>query len=247
MIENVFANDHVFIGCSGYYYRTWKGQFYPEDLPVSKWLEHYSTVFNTIEINASFYKFPTFKSLDAWRQKTPYNYKIAVKAHKSITHAHRFVGVDSEIHKFYSVVKEGLQDKLGPILFQMPPSFSYAPDHLQRILMHLDLEFENVLEFRHPSWWIPEVYELLERNNITFCSVSYPGLPQEVIRTSPRGYVRFHGLTELFKSSYSEQELKTWFENIKAAKFDQTHVYFNNTWFNAAIENAHVMQKLYGI
>lgn len=247
MIENVFATDRVFIGCSGYYYKTWKDQFYPNDLPVAKWLAHYATVFNTIEINATFYKFPTFKSLDAWRVKTPYNYKIAIKAHKSITHTKRFAAVDAEMHDFYSLAKEGLQDKIGPILFQLPPSFKYEPAHLQRILLHLDLEFDNVLEFRHPSWWIPEVYDMLARNNITFCSVSYPGLPEEVIRTSPRGYVRFHGNVELFKSTYTAQELETWFAKIKEAGFDQTHIYFNNTWFNGAIENAQAMKKLYGV
>lgn len=247
MIEHIFANDQVFIGCSGYYYRTWRGEFYPHELPINQWLPYYAGVFNTVEINATFYKFPTIKSLEIWRDKTPSDYKIAIKAHKSITHQRRFENVGAEIREFYNVAREGLQEKLGPILFQFPPSFKYSKINLQIILQHLNIEFDNVVEFRDATWWNQEVYEVLERNHITFCSVSHPGLPQEVIRTSPKGYIRFHGYEELFKSTYAKEELTDWYTKIKAAQFDQTNIYFNNTWFNGAIENAQMMQALYGV
>jgi len=244
MLENIFAKNQLFIGCSGYHYKNWKGTFYPHELPTQQWLAYYSKTFNTMELNNTFYKVPSLKALENWREQIPFGHKLAVKMHRQITHYQRFTNVDSEISNFYRIAAEGLQDKLGPILFQLPPSYTYSFERLRQILMHINVEFDNVVEFRHASWWNPTVYELLSENNVTFCSVSYPGLPSEVVKTSPVGYIRLHGDKELFKSTYTQQELSLWAEKIKAVHFKETYIYFNNTWFSGALENAKEMMEL---
>lgn len=237
-------SNQCFIGCSGYYYQAWKGEFYPQGLPTSKWLTYYSEIFNSIEINSTFYKFPTVKSLQGFYNKTPQSFRISIKVNREITHYKKFKNVDKEIKEFYAIARDGLKDKLGALLFQMPPKFVYTPENLYHIINSLDGTFDNVLEFRHSSWWIPEVYDVLTKNNITFCSVSYPGLPDDVIKTTSMGYIRMHGNQKLFESTYSSLEIGDLEARIRNANFQDTYVYFNNTMYNGALENAQSLMKL---
>ncbi|MBX9853337.1 MAG: DUF72 domain-containing protein [Cytophagaceae bacterium] len=233
-----------YVGCSGYNYREWKGKFYPADLPQSKWLEYYTRHYNTIEINASFYKMPTEKGLQKWYNGVPEDFKFSIKANKIITHYRRFKNTEEQIKIFYEAAEKGLRDKLSCVLFQFPPSFKYEPEVLENIINQLSDEFTNVLEFRHASWWNEKVYSALKKKKIIFCSVSIENLSEELIKTSPVSYIRFHGKPELYKSPYSNAELKKWAENIKEQKFKENYIYFNNTWFLAALENAVTLQKM---
>ena len=234
----------VHIGCSGYNYREWKGLFYPEELPQSKWLEYYCRQYNTVEINASFYKVPTVKSLTTWYKKTPVNFRFSIKANKVITHYKKFVETQNLITDFYNIALEGLKDKLDCILFQLPPSLAYTPAVLDRIVSQLNPSYKNVLEFRHVSWWNEEVYTRLKNHNLIFCITSYPGLPEKFIQTADAVYLRLHGNTELYKSNYSDKELKFFSNAIKKSDVTQSFIYFDNTWGGNAIGNAHTMQKL---
>jgi uncharacterized protein YecE (DUF72 family) len=234
------------VGCSGYSYREWKGNFYPQDLPSSRWLQFYAEHFSTIEINASFYRFPTVKGLKTWYDKTPSDFTFTLKAHKTITHEKRFQDVSEQMNALYEIAKQGLKDKLRCILFQMPPSFKYEPEQLEKILNHINPEFRNVLEFRHSSWWNKEVFDALQERKAVFCSSSFPALPDELVKTSGTGYVRFHGKPELYKSGYSQAELKRWAKLIKDSRFKECYIYFNNTWLMAAIENAYELVKFLG-
>ncbi|MES2573504.1 MAG: DUF72 domain-containing protein [Bacteroidota bacterium] len=233
-----------YIGCSSFSNSYWKKMFYPENMPSSHWFEYYCTHFNTYEMNGTFYKFPTLKTMENWHAKTPDGFLFSVKAPKEITHTKKFIGCEELIKDFYGVCKDGLKEKLGPILFQFPPGYHYSHENLLFIISQLDLKYQNVIEFRHESWWIPEVWEELIKNNITFCSVSHPQLPETIFTEFPTIYIRFHGRARMFYSSYSTEEL-TAVNNITSKADDKpTFIYFNNTASTAGILNALEMKKL---
>lgn len=235
----------IHIGCSSYNTRQWKGIFYPEDIPGSKWFGYYAGQFNTYELNVTFYKFPTAKSLQTWYNKVPEGYLFSAKAPKLITHLKRFADCEREINDFYTACRDGLADKLACVLFQLPPSFSYTEERLQLIVTSLNPEFKNVVEFRHESWWNQEVYDALFAHNITFCGVDYPKLTNQVIATSSIGYYRFHGSPKLFYSQYTEEQVKAVYDSIAAeSKFKEAYIYFNNTASEAGIINALYFKKL---
>jgi uncharacterized protein YecE (DUF72 family) len=236
---------NIHIGCSSYYNSRWKGVFYPEEMPSKQWFYFYCQYFNTYEINATFYKAPTIRTLTTWYNKAPEVFTYAVKAPKQITHIKKFVDCKEDITQFYDICREGLKDKLGLILFQLPPSFSYTEERLDLILSSLNPDFRNVVEFRNESWWHDDVYASLAKNNITFCTVNYPKLPTKVVDTTQTGYVRLHGNPQLFYSEYSEDELRMLYSDIVSQdNFNEVYVYFNNTASSAAIINAQQFERL---
>jgi uncharacterized protein YecE (DUF72 family) len=233
------------IGCSGFSYDSWKGFFYPEGLAKSKWLAHYATQFNTLEVNSSFYRNPLPSTLQKWYDQVPANFEFAMKAPKAITHIKRFSETGELLQYFYQLAITGLREKLGPVLFQLPPSFAYTPELLQRILSQLSPEFKNVVEFRHRSWWNQRVYDILGEVGISFCGHSYPSLPDELIANTPLVYYRFHGVPKLYYSGYEESFLTQIVERIKVdGNARLAYLYFNNTAEAAALENARFVQKL---
>ncbi|WP_348822517.1 DUF72 domain-containing protein [Flavobacterium aestuarii] len=213
-------------------------------MPSSKWFEYYCTQFDTYEMNGTFYKFPTMKIMDNWYKKAPDDFLFSVKAPKEITHYRKFIGCEALMKDFYTICDNGLKDKLGPILFQLPPSYQYSKEKLLFIIDQLDLNFDNIIEFRHESWWIPEVWSELNKNNITFCSVSHPQLPETVFTEFPFIYIRLHGREKMFYSEYSTEELKTINNIITRNKTKPGFVYFNNTAGTAGILNAVELQKI---
>lgn len=233
------------IGCSGFYYKEWREKFYPEGLSQRKWFEYYCEHFNTLELNVTFYRFPQLGFLKNWHAKSPRSFKFSVKAPRLITHYKKFSEISRLISEFYEVVNDGLQEKLGCILFQMHPRLEYSAEKLDQIVQSLDSNFTNVVEFRHASWWNPQVEQAFREKNITFCSISYPSLPDHVIKTSDTIYYRFHGVPELYRSPYSEDFMKhikdgiTSQENIREA-----YIYFNNDMDASAITNAKQLQVM---
>ena len=235
----------VNIGCSSFNNAYWKSVFYPENIPKSKWFDFYCMHFDTYEMNGTFYKPPTVKTMGNWYDKVPGDFIFSVKAPKEITHVKKMSRCEGLIEDFYTACRLGLQEKLGCILFQFPPGYQYSPDKLEDILKNLDPNVQNVLEFRHKSWWIPEVWNGLSNHNITFCSVSYPGLPDTVFTEGPLVYLRLHGKPELFYSAYSHEELTHLKDFIcSSKKGKKAFVYFNNTASQAGILNALEMKAL---
>lgn len=233
----------TYIGTSGFSYSSWKNNFYPEKLPSSRWLDYYSGQFNTLELNNTFYRFPVLKHLQKLFDTTPEDFKFSVKVNKVITHTLRMKEVRGKVEEFTRIVDEGLQDKLGCILFQLPPSFAYSEEKLQLVLDAVPHESRCVVEFRHTSWWNDTVAAAFRQCNLTFCNVSYPGLPEEIWMTSEKFYMRLHGVPELFISSYSATEL----EKIQASlppEAQQWFIYFNNTMYEAGYSNAYALQSL---
>jgi uncharacterized protein YecE (DUF72 family) len=233
-----------YIGCSGFHYKEWKELFYPEKLPQSKWFEFYCEHFNTLEINSTFYKFPTEKSLVKWYNTSPEDFKFSVKAPRLITHYKKFSGCEILLQDFYTSISKGLQDKLGCVLFQLPPQLVYTPEMLDLVMSSVDPSFKNVFEFRHLSWWNENVFTKFKKRKLIFCSISFPKLPDEVKATASNIYYRFHGVPVLYKSTYSEKFVENIYQEIKIQAPKEAWVYFNNTWGNAAIINSKYLQKL---
>ena len=233
------------IGCSGFHYRDWKGPFYPEDLPQKKWFDYYCEHFKTLELNVTFYRFPQLSFLQNWYQKAPADFRFSVKAPKAITHFKQFHDSGRMISDFYETINDGLREKLGPVLFQLPPRFSYDEERLDRIIKNLNTSFNNVAEFRHGSWWREDVYKALAENNITFCGQSYPALPDEMIANTSEVYYRFHGVPNLHRSRYSMEFLQNVANAVKKSpQIKQGWFYFNNDYDAIGVMNAKEMLEM---
>jgi uncharacterized protein YecE (DUF72 family) len=234
-----------YIGCSGFHYKDWKGRFYPEGLPQRKWFDFYSEHFKTLELNVTFYRFPQLSVLQTWYVKSPADFRFSVKAPRAITHYKKFNDTTELITSFYDIINQGLQEKLGPVLFQLPPSFTYDDEKLERIINGLNPTFKNVLELRHVSWWNNEVYQKLGKHNITFCGMSHPTLPDDVIQNTPVVYYRFHGVPNLYRSPYSIDFLQRVIDKVKQnSDIREGWFYFNNDYDAVGVRNANDMISL---
>ena len=236
----------LLIGCSGYYYPQWKGTFYPSKLSPSKWLEHYSAVFNTVEFNGSFYRVPKLADMKKQYENTPPGFKFSVKVNRHITHILRLKNTAEEIRQFRELVEEGFADKLHKLLFQMPPSFQYSEENLEQIVTNIPKGSQNVIELRDHSWWNNgQVEKVFKEMGYIFCNVDYPGLQDKFISTSNEFYLRLHGTPDLFKSAYTNEQLEQFYRQIPPN--DSCTIYFNNTYYNAGHENALKMMRIAGI
>jgi uncharacterized protein YecE (DUF72 family) len=235
------------IGCSGFHYKEWKEVFYPKGLPQRLWFKHYCEHFDTLELNVTFYRFPQLAFLQNWYQNSPDHFLFAVKAPRLITHYKKFEDVAPLLNDFYETIQKGLQQKLGCVLFQLPAQLFYTEELLQKIVTQLDPAFMNVIEFRHSTWWQQHVYETLAHHHISFCSISHPQLPDEVICNTDVVYYRFHGVPKLYFSPYEEIFLQQIAAAIKNAKqVTKAFLYFNNTAEIAAIDNARFLMTQVG-
>lgn len=236
------------IGCSGFYYRGWKEKFYPPKLPQRQWFEYYCRFFNTVELNVTFYRLPNLETFKSWYNRSPENFRFTAKAPRLISHYKRFRDATDSAKLFYDRVYEGLNDKLGCILFQLHPAIAYSEVNLERIIQTLDPSFTNVLEFRHASWWHPDVFRALRQHHISFCGISYPNLPDEAHMTAPVVYYRFHGTPQLYRSSYSREKLQQVMNALRSFRgVRDIYVYFNNDIDAAAVRNARQLQRLAGV
>lgn len=224
------------LGTSGWSYPEWKGKFYPEDLSQRKWLPFYAEHFNTVEINMTFYRFPKPETLKGWLDKTPSNFTFTLKANRQITHYKKLQDVKGDLRYFY-MLADSLQERLGCILFQLPPSLTKNMDLLHDFLSHLSPNHKNVIEFRHESWFTEDVYSLLRTHKVIFCVVSSPELPDDTVETAETSYFRFHGRIGWYKYNYTDEELKDWAEAIKKTKSKERFIYFNNDYHAYAVAN----------
>ena len=233
------------IGCSGFHYADWKEIFYPPGLPQKKWFDYYCTHFNTLELNVTFYRFPQLAFLQNWYDKSPEGFDFSVKAPRLITHYKLFSDTKRLLGDFYGTTRDGLKDKLGCILFQLPARIVYSEMMLDRIISQLDTSFVNIVEFRHASWWTQGVKNRLAMSGIGFCGQSFPLLPDEVVCTLPDVYYRFHGLPRLYYSQYKRAFIEQVVSSVRSCgQVSRAYMYFNNTATIAAIRNARYMQQL---
>ena len=237
-------SPEYFIGCSGWFYWKWRGSFYPDDLPTADWFKYYSSRFDTVEINASFYSWPTRASVNAWLRaagRRPFVY--TVKVCELITHVKRLAGTKTLVRDF-GVIADLLQDRMGCFLYQLPPSYHYSPARLKAILVQLDRSRRNVVEFRHASWWREKVYTAFRETGTIFCSCSAPRLPDELIKTADDIYIRFHGKERWYRHDYTKAELTEWIDRILASGAKRAWIYFNNDFGAYAPKNARTLRGL---
>ena len=234
------------IGCSGFSYKEWKEEFYPKNLAQTKWFDYYTKHFDTLELNVTFYRFPTLKSLKAWYDKAPEGFSFSAKVPRPVTHFKKFEETERMINDFYSLLREGLKEKLACVLFQLPPTFTYSEEKLKKIIEQTDPSFNNVIEFRHESWWRQDVQTILAKHDISFCGVSFPKISfDEAVVNAPLCYYRFHGVPKLFYSEYDKAFIKKIYNQISKNKKAKTaFIYFNNTASLAALHNAKYFQEL---
>ncbi|MEO6130859.1 MAG: DUF72 domain-containing protein [Saprospiraceae bacterium] len=235
----------LWIGCSGFYNRHWIEIFYPVHIKQKDWFSFYCRHLNTIELNTTFYKFPTVKSLDKWYHESPEVFSFSVKAPRMITHFKKMNDCETLLDDFYGACHEGLGDKLGCLLFQFPPMFQYTPERLHLITSQLRPGFRNVVEFRHTSWWDEKILEVLELHNIIFCRPDHPLMPDLYLDFSQFTYVRLHGNPVLFHSNYGEEFLNFIKNGIQAiSELEEAYIYFNNTAGTSGILNALQLKAL---
>ena len=192
LVSTSTAANRIHVGCSGWVYRHWKGDFYPADLPQKRWFEHYSEVFDTVEINASFYRVPRPLTFDGWRDKAPPGFRYAIKANRFITHMKKLLDCEQPLSEFIALARR-LGPTLGPILYQLPPSLHRNLERLETFLARLPGDLELVVEFRHASWYDEDVLALLDRHDVGFVTHDLLGLVSPRWASGRTAYVRFHG------------------------------------------------------
>lgn len=239
----------VYIGTSGYTYQHWRGVFYPQDLRQKDWLGYYAKYFETVEINASFYHQMGRKVYENWRAKTPENFVFAIKGSRFITHIKRLKDCQEPLERFFQSAI-GLEEKLGVILWQLPPRWGADEKRLASFLSLIDnLRFKNVrqaFEFRENSWFSSKIYAMLKKFGGGLVIADSPFWPKEEVFTADFMYLRFHGRESLYASSYSGEELREWAKKIAQLRGENLDVYayFNNDIKGYAVQNALRLKEL---
>jgi uncharacterized protein YecE (DUF72 family) len=236
-----------FIGTSGWHYDDWRHRFYPKEVPKAKWLEFYARHFPTVELNNSFYRLPSEAAFANWYDSSPPGFTFAVKVSRFITHIKRLRDCEEAVTNFMS--RAGvLKEKLGPLLYQLPPSMHRNDETLASFLSSLPREFKHVIEFRHQSWLEEEVFEIMHQHHAGLCVFDMPDFTCPLRATADFAYIRFHGSDSLYSSCYSDEELADWAKRISdlAKNLDSVYIYFNNDVEGFALRNAEKIREFLG-
>ncbi|MFH8939226.1 DUF72 domain-containing protein [Streptomyces griseosporeus] len=220
----------LFVGTSGWQYKDWKGALYPADVPVRRWLEEYTARFATVEINNAFYRLPSRETFEAWRERVPGDFVVAVKASRYLSHIKRLKDPEEPVHRLMSHAA-GLGDRLGPVLLQLPPTLRADPGLLDACLACFPSGVRIAVEPRHDSWWTPEVREVLTARGAALCWADVLSRPVTPLwRTAGWGYVRFHQGRAQPWPHYGRRALETWVDRVATAFTDaeDVYAYFNN-------------------
>jgi uncharacterized protein YecE (DUF72 family) len=243
----VSASALIRIGCSGWNYRHWRGRFYPKGLPQKGWFQFYAEHFDTVEINNSFYMLPKPATFDKWREQAPAGFCYAVKANRYLTQAKKLKDCEEPLRRMMAAVRH-LGDRLGPILYQLPPSMGIDLDRLESFLTLVPGDVTSVFEFRNMSWYVGETYALLDRHGAAFCTHDMPDSASERIAVGPATYVRFHGGEGKYWGRYSDERLMSWAEWLvqQARSGRPCWCYFNNDIDAHAIDDAQTLKSMVG-
>ncbi len=236
---------HIHIGTSGWSYDHWKGPFYPGDLPGKRMLEYYAQHFRSVEINGSFYRLPEKKTLQHWYACTPDDFLFTAKASRYITHMKKLMEPQKTVPPFLNRISM-LEDKLGPILFQLPPHWRFNEARLRDFLDSLSQEFRYTFEFRDHSWLNRKTFELLAQHNMSFCIYELDDFTTAKEVTADYIYVRLHGPGEAYQGSYSDKALSSWAATFTdwAQRGNTVYCYFDNDQLGYAARNAGQLQKI---
>jgi uncharacterized protein YecE (DUF72 family) len=231
----------VSIGTSGWSYDHWDGVLYPPGTPPRDRLAHYVRRFDTVELNASFYRWPRTATFASWRRRLPPGFGLSVKAPRGLTHAKKLYAPEVWVERLVSCWHE-LGDRRAVLLVQMHPAHERDDARLDHFLSLLPWWMRVAVEFRHPSWHVDEVFGLLERRGAAYCVISGAQLPCVLRATAPFVYVRMHGpdREHLYAGSYPEKDLRWWADRIRewADGGRDVYVYFNNDGYGHAVRDA---------
>jgi len=231
----------VHIGCSGWNYAAWRELFYPKGLPANRWLEHYAQHFSTVEVNSTFYRLAKREAVARWATQVPDDFVFSVKASRYLTHIKRLSGMREGVKRFYEPLEPLIEaGKLGPVLWQLPPNMKRDDERLANALRELR-PGRHCFEFREPSWFVPEVYELLREHGVALVFGDRPEVAsfQTHEMTTDWTFVRFHHGHRGRRGNYSVSELETWKRRVARWRNErEVFLYFNNDWEGFAIQNA---------
>jgi uncharacterized protein YecE (DUF72 family) len=237
----------IHVGCSGWVYKHWRGLLYPEGLPQKRWFERYAEEFDTVEINASFYRVPLASTFEGWRDKAPPGFRYAIKVNRFITHMKKLLDCDDEADRFIELARP-LGHRLGPLLYQLPPSLHKNVERLETFLARLPKDLEQVVEFRHKSWYDEDVLAVLDRHGIGFVTHDLKGLESPRWASGRTAYVRFHGAGGKYWGRYSDEALIEWtdwcMDQVQQGR--SVWCYFNNDIHGHAIEDARTLKSVVG-
>ena len=239
------ATGRIRVGCSGWQYKHWRGDFYPRELPQTRWFEHYASVFDTVEINNSFYRLPETETFARWGARAPLRFLFAVKASRFLTHMKKLKDPEEPVERFFDRAR-ALRRHLGPVLYQLPPGWRLDRERLEHFLQVLPRGVRHVVEFREPTWYTDEVYRLFERHSVALCLHDMPGSATGRIRVGPFVYVRFHGASGRYDGSYPEDRLEGWAQWLgeQVAAGADVYAYFNNDMGGHAPRDAVTLRRL---
>jgi len=236
--------SEIRVGCSGWSYEDWRGRLYPREMASRRWLERYAEVFDTVEVNATFYRLPTTRAVERWAAETPPGFRFAIKASRYATHVRRLRDLGAAFERLRERIGalEGA-GKLGPFLWQLPERFHRDDDRLAAALAALP-SGRHAFELRHESWFVPEVYAILRAHDaaLVVAHSARRALPDGE-RTAAWAYVRLHHGARGRRGNYSESELRRWARRIRTQRGD-TYVFFNNDWEGFAVRNALRLRQL---
>lgn len=236
---------HVRIGTSGWHYKHWRGPYYPPSVSPRAMLNYYARDFDTVEINNSFYRLPSAATFDTWRMSTPAGFSFAVKGSRYLTHQKKLLDPKPALDRLMEVAG-GLGEKLGPILFQLPPNWHCNLDRLEAFLGVLPSGPRYSIEFRDQSWHTRQVFQLLREHNVAFCIYELGGVRAPVEVTADFVYVRLHGPGNKYQGDYSTKTLKFWAARIERwiDSSRDVYVYFDNDQAGYAVKNAREFKRI---
>ena len=239
------SRAQVRVGCSGWEYRHWRGDFYPVGIPKAAWFDHYAEQFDTVEINNTFYRLPEAATFARWAARAPSGFRYAVKASRFLTHLKKLKDPEAPVQRLFDRMRP-LRTHLGPVLYQLPPNFKLDCERLEHFLQVLPTDVLHVVEFRDPSWYAEEVSSLLETHNVARCLHDMKGSSTGQERVGPFVYVRFHGATGTYNGSYTDARLERWADWLAGQRRDgiDVYVYFNNDVGGHAPRNAMSLRRL---
>jgi uncharacterized protein YecE (DUF72 family) len=235
----------VRIGCSGWNYPHWRGLIYPKGLPPSRWLEHYATLFDTVEVNSTFYRLPRPEAVARWVEQTPPGFVFAVKSSRYLTHVKRLRDLPDGAARFFERIEPlARSPKMGPVLWQLPGNFKRDDDRLAAALEALPAG-RHCFELRHETWFVDEVYELLRRHGVALVIGDHPERPfQSHELTADWTFIRFHYGHRGRNGNYSTSELEEWASRLEAwRERAEVFAYFNNDWHGYAVSNGLWLKK----
>jgi uncharacterized protein YecE (DUF72 family) len=239
----------VRIGCSGWNYASWKETFYPPRLPARRWLEHYATQFDTVEVNSTFYRLAKSAAVDGWVQGSPPGFLFSVKASRYLTHVKRLQDIENGVARFYECIEPLVRSrKMGPVLWQLPPTFRRDDERLAGAIASLP-RGRHCFEFRHETWFVPETYACLREHRVALVIGDHPDRAwQSHELTADWTFIRFHYGHRGRNGNYSERELDEWAERIEGWRERvDVYAYFNNDWKGYAVRNGLALQSRLGV